>query len=1428
MKFSAVKTVCLLIVVQAFLTHLEITAQDKDLIFERFYTSDGLPNNTVRAICQDSSGFLWIGTIDGLVRYDGYNFKIYRPDPKDSSSISHHSILSLYCDSAGILWIGSNGGGLIKYDRYTDSFKTFSQDSNNPDSISNNTIRCIIEDRERTLWIGTDGGGLNKMDRRTEKFINYKNDPGHRDSISHDRIWTVYEDRNGRIWVGTYGGGLNRFDKRNNSYYSYRHDPDDQFSISRDRVRSIYQDSRGSLWIGTDHGGVNRFDIEKEKFIRYGKKPEDVNGISNDRVRTILEDSKGNLWIGTVYGLNLYNRDTDSFIAIYNEPANAYAVSDNSIWSILEDRSGILWIGTIDGLNKMNWQKQEFTYFYNNMSDDRSIINNDVRAIHEDHSGDLLVGTDNGLDYYSAGKKEFTQFRDKKYIQAALGDKRIRSILYDSKGIYWVGTYRTGLYKFNLNSALIEKVGKNKSENSVFSGLRIQSIIESKDGIIWIGSYGRGVFKYIRESDEFKNYRFDENDQSSLSNDKIWSLYEDSRGIIWVGTVGGLNIFDAENEKFTRFVHDETNDSSISTNSIRAICEDNEGNIWIGTDGGGINRFLSESRSFENYTEENGLSNNSVYGIVKDKSGILWLSTNKGISKFYPEEKVFITFDSNDYLEFDQFNTGAHYINREGVIYFGGDRGLYKFDPDRIGQDSFKPPVVLTDLKIFNESAKPGSQAIDNSITYSKLIELKHDQNVFTLEYAALDFRFPKKIEYAYMMDGFEEEWNYAGSRRFSTYVKVPPGDYTFKIRSSNSVGIWSDDYTEVRVRVVPPFWMTPLFKVLMVLSVLTLGIIAYRTRLRSLSRQNTALEKLVEQKTSELQADQEELKQVNLKLKKEYDEKVKAEKTKYTLYKISESVTLSQDLYSLYDSIKEALSDIINTDNFYIALVDEIKDLAEFVYFSDDKDYDPYIYNVSRSGTLTARVLQSSKPIMLFKEDLEEIYNENRGILIGTKPLVWLGVPLKLQNKMIGVMAVQSYTNPDLYNEVDLSLLETVSRQVALSIEVKRMEDIEKKIQEKLQNTQKMESIGRLAGGVAHEFNNIMTGIMGYAELLKLRFKDRDTFEGEAADIIISSIDRASNLTKQLLGFARKGKFNPRNININEVIIENLKIMEKAFSTNVVVKTNFCENLPKIEGDTVQFEQVFMNLLINASDAMPNGGNILLKTEIVKINELNHLKFPELEIGDYVKITISDTGLGIPKNILNKIFDPFFSTKGMDKGTGLGLATVYGIVKNHQGMIQVESELGMGTNFYIFLPSVTNGNGEDSVEEKIDLIRAKGVVFVIDDEEHIRSFADKALKYIGFSVLSAEDSLEALSIYKENHSEIDVVLLDLIMPNVSGYEVFRKIRTINPDAQVILMSGYSEYEGASELIEEGALEFIQKPFKMIDLTNTISKYIKN
>lgn len=400
-------------------------------------------------------------------------------------------------------------------------------------------------------------------------------------------------------------------------------------------------------------------------------------------------------------------------------------------------------------------------------------------------------------------------------------------------------------------------------------------------------------------------------------------------------------------------------------------------------------------------------------------------------------------------------------------------------------------------------------------------------------------------------------------------------------------------------------------------------------------------------------------------------------------------------------------------------------------------------------------------------------------------------------------------------------------SFSVVLDItERKKAQEEKENLEEQLYQAQKMESIGRLAGGIAHDFNNILASIMGYAELLTIKHPDKSNPEGKAAQIILENTERGAELTKQLLGFARKGKYNPVPLNINVVIKDTIKVLENIFKKNVEIIYDLKEKIDFIEADRNQIEQVLANLLINAMDAMPKGGKLYLKTEITDINEEYQKYYPGLKSGNYIKILIRDTGIGIPKENLNMIFEPFFTTKEEGKGTGLGLATVYGIVKNHKGYINVNSQPGDGATFFLYFP--VSFKKDVDIKKGSRIVKGNSTILLVDDEENIRQLAETMLTGLGYKVLLAKDGKEAVEIFKKKNKNIDIVLLDIIMPVMSGKETNRKLRKINPDVKVLLSSGFSQNGAASEMMDEGALGFIQKPFRLGVLSEKLEEILKN
>jgi ligand-binding sensor domain-containing protein/signal transduction histidine kinase len=853
-----------------------LNAQKGNIEFEHFTIDEGLSQNSIVRIFQDSRGFLWICTFGGLNRYDGYQFKIFRNIPGDSTSLSNNNILSICEDRNGDVWIGTYGGGINRYDRKLEKFKRYVYNTNNPNSLSNNFVTSIIQDKSGTLWFGTFGGGLNKFDSEEEKFVHYKYDNNNENSLSNNSVIAICEDISGLIWIGTNGGGLNSFDKDEEIFYTYKTDSNNPRSISNNKISSILQDRSGKIWVGTFEGGLNAFspsphlytkkNSSKEiLFYHFKHDPDNQNSISSNGIFSLYQDIWGDIWIGTDGGgLNKLildksftkqfrlQLDTKSlrdkhvkFINYKHDPNDNLSLTDNRIWSIYEDKSGILWVGTNAGLNKLDVQKKQFKHYSYDPVNPGSLSDGDVSSIFEDSEGNLWIGTGSGgLNLYDAKTDGFIKYNSDPDNPNSLSNDEVFCIFQDKIGNLWIGTYG-GLNK--LNSKYVSDVRKNKSLPSFIcythnpddpkslSDNRVYSILEDRSGNLWIGTLNGGLNRLSQDYNEgnntssptFQHFKHIPDDPNSLSADRVFSIYQDRQGTIWVGTwAGGLNklLFTDESGKstegnsnvsFIRYINDPEDPNSLSDNEVLSIYEDIAGNLWIGTYGGGLNMFDTEQETFMHYMETDGLSNNVVLGILEDENKNLWLSTLKGLNKFNPDSKTFAHFDVRDGLLSNEFSLGVH-NSKNGEMYFGGINGFNKFHPDSIKDISYVSPISITDFKLFNQSVPIGIDTSNNrsilsqSITETEQIDLTYEDYVISFEFAALDFHVPEKINYSYLMEGFDKNWNQTdATRRYATYTNLDPGEYTFKVKRAGSTGYINDALASIKIIIHPPWWRT-------------------------------------------------------------------------------------------------------------------------------------------------------------------------------------------------------------------------------------------------------------------------------------------------------------------------------------------------------------------------------------------------------------------------------------------------------------------------------------------------------------------------------------------------------------------------------------------------------------------------------------------
>jgi ligand-binding sensor domain-containing protein/serine phosphatase RsbU (regulator of sigma subunit) len=784
---------------------------------------------------------MYFGTEDGLNIYDAYTFNVFR-NSYDPNSLSYNDITALCEDKLDRIWVGTFNSGVNLYIPEKKKFIRFRFNRNNVNSLSNDNINAIVEDKEGNIWIGTDNG-LNqivKTEPSDSGFIIKRGVKGEDNNtlLEKAKVLSLFIDGEGGLWVGTNEGLIKIFKGNKKSNYElieYKNNLDDENSLSNNIVRSIYEDRYGDLWIGTDYGLNKISSIERSKtyskFKHYFHSPSNNKSISNNEIYAIAEDASGLIWIGTNGGgINIYNRKKNQFITYQHDPLDERSLSANEIRSLFLDRSGIMWIGTYgSGINKVSRGTGQFYHYRNQPNDPNSLSHSIIWSFYEDEDSVLWIGTHNGLDRLDRKTNSFKHYF---HIPGknSLSNNIVRVIIPVGEGRLLLGTNGGGIDEFNPSTGIFKNWSHNSENLNSLNYNEIRSIYKDGDGIIWIGTYGRGMDRLDPSTGVFKHYINIPTDTNSLSQNYVRVIIEDRKGYLWVGTEGGgLNKFDKKTEKFVRYKAKPGNSKALNSDYIFSILEDSSGFLWLGTYGGGLNKLNPKTGEVGSYSINDGLPSGSIYGVVQDHSGNFWISTNNGLSKFNLKSKTFKNYNVKDGLQNNEFNGGSYYKTKTGELLFGGINGFNAFYPENIKDNSYIPPIVLTSFKKFNEevnTAKP--------LTSLKEIELSYSDNVFSFEFASLDYSAPEKNKYAYKLEGVDKDWVFVNAnKRFAAYTTLSPGTYVFYVKGSNSDGLWNEEGVKLIIKIVPPFWQQAWFIILVALLIIGIAYLLYLRRLR-------------------------------------------------------------------------------------------------------------------------------------------------------------------------------------------------------------------------------------------------------------------------------------------------------------------------------------------------------------------------------------------------------------------------------------------------------------------------------------------------------------------------------------------------------------------------------------------------------------------
>tara|TARA_R110002020_G_scaffold305608_3_gene521448 strand:+ start:3133 stop:6624 length:3492 start_codon:yes stop_codon:yes gene_type:complete len=838
-----------------------------DLKFQRIY--EGLVNNRISTIAQDHLGFIWVGTSSGLHKYDGLNFRIYST-PTDSTGFSSNYIGAIFEDSKKRLWVGT-GDGVARYNRQSDDFtKILIPFDATSDTGEGDLVNTILEDEDGVIWISSVSSGLFFFDPDKQVFESYK-------VKGLGPINAIVADIGDIMWIATIRNGLAKLNTSNGELEYFRHASDNPASISSDHLKSIAIDLDGNLWVASLNNGLNRLVVDQGKisFQRYLHEPGNPHSLFNNSIYNLYVDPKGNLWTCNENGgLHLYNKEADGFYRYLHDSKIPTSLSHNSIWNIFQDNQDRYWVGTAQsGINLADPYASKFEHYYNNSLNSESLNNNIIRDFLENEEGDIWIATDGGgLNYFDRSGDVFKHFENDPNDPTSLASNAVISLNKNEDGQLWVGTWGGGI-----NILLDEEKGIFTSFTSWIQNTTypIQHVfdVHFDENYIWIAAFNEGLYRYDSNSGELVLFKHDENNPNSISSNQPLRIFEDSKSNIWIGSQAGLSVIESSDKKagiFKSYQPAGINSQSIPSNSIRQIYEDSNHIIWIATERG-LARYIPESDNFISFDKNDGLPVNEICSIVEDDKGYLWIGTIKGIVKFDPVDVDFTTFDKFDGLQGDEFSRYSVLKTQKGELLFGGMNGFNLFDPEQLNTNPYAPPVYITDFRLFNQSVdfREADSPLQKDITVTDSVVLSYKQNVFTFEFKALNYTHPEENQFAYILEGFEEDWNYVGSQRNATYTNLSPGTYLFRVKASNNDGVWNETGTSLVLIVTPPFWKTAWFIALSTLLVIGLLILAYNWRVRAIKAQNLQLENTVKERTTMLN-------HANLELKNHINEKDK------------------------------------------------------------------------------------------------------------------------------------------------------------------------------------------------------------------------------------------------------------------------------------------------------------------------------------------------------------------------------------------------------------------------------------------------------------------------------------------------------------------------------------------------------------------------